>query len=247
LAIIYILYAIVGWLAGIGINHAADILPTRKTVFQRPTCPECGTPRSAAQWSALVSLANKRVCSRCGAARATFLRSIVVELIMPLMFIFLMWHFWPVPYLWLVSVYSVILVLVTVTDLEHRLIFNVVMLPAILLAIAAAFVVPSLYWRAALAGGVGAFVVVYVAALIARGGLGEGDVTLSAFLGFAMGFPLIVLAIMFGVFLGGFTALLLLLTGKVGMKSFIPYGPFLTITGWIMLVWGNEIWQYYFY
>jgi leader peptidase (prepilin peptidase)/N-methyltransferase len=62
-----------------------------------------------------------------------------------------------------------------------------------------------------------------------------------------MGFPHIILSLIFGVFLGGLVALLLLMTRRVGMKTFIPYGPFLTITGWVMLIWGNEIWAYYFW
>lgn len=246
--LLIIVHAILGWLAAVAINHAADILPSRDTVFQWPACHQCGTRRPARQWSALLAwAARQKTCPQCGAARPTFNRSLVVELVMPVMFGYLMSHFGPAPYMWLVSVYSVILVLVTVTDLEHRLIFNVVILPSIGLAIAAAFLVPGLYWRSALVGGVGAFVVVYVAALVARGGLGEGDVTLSAFLGFAMGFPLIVLSLTFGVFLGGFISLLLLLSRRVGLKSFIPYGPFLTVTGWIMLVWGDAIWQHYFF
>jgi len=77
--------------------------------------------------------------------------------------------------------------------------------------------------------------------------LGEGDVTLSTFLGFILAFPLIVLSITFGVFLGGIVAVILLVSGKVNLKTFIPYGPFLTITGWIMLIWGGEIWQYFFW
>jgi len=244
LIILIVLHAILGWLAGIAVNHAADILPTRKTVFQKPACSACGAIHVPRQWSALLGGA---VCPQCGAKRPTFRRSVLVELVLPAMLGYLMWHFGPTPYLGLLTIYTVILALITVTDLEHRLIFNVVVMPAIALAVLAAFVVPGLYWRSVLVGGVGAFVVVYVAALLARGGLGEGDVTLSTFLGFAMGFPLIILSLTFGVFLGGFTALILLLSGRVGLKTFIPYGPFLTITGWIMLVWGNQIWQYYFY
>jgi prepilin signal peptidase PulO-like enzyme (type II secretory pathway) len=158
-----------------------------------------------------------------------------------------LWRYGPSLELGLVSIYTVILILVTVTDLEHRLIFNVIILPAILLAMGAAFINPVLTWRAALIGGVLAFLVVYMAVLLSRGGLGEGDVTLSTFLGFSMGFPHIILSLTFGVFLGGFVAFVLLVTGRVGMKTFIPYGPFLTLTGWIMLVWGNEIWAYYFW
>jgi prepilin signal peptidase PulO-like enzyme (type II secretory pathway) len=157
------------------------------------------------------------------------------------------WWYGLTPYLGLVLIYTTVLILVTVTDLEHRLIFNIIILPAILLAIGAAFVTPGMTWRSALVGGVTAFVIVYLAVLVSRGGLGEGDVTLSTFLGFVMGFPHIVLSLTFGVFLGGFVAFALLVTRRVTLKTFIPYGPFLTTTGWIMLVWGEQIWSYYFW
>lgn len=239
---------ILGWLTGLAINHAANILPTRTTLFQPPHCFECGAKRRWPQWSALFArVTRRRTCAHCGAPQPQFTRSVVVELALPLLFVFLLWHFGLTPYTLLMLIYTAILALVTVTDLEHRLIFNVVILPSILLSVAAAFLMPGINWRAAVVGGVGAFILVYAAAWLSRGGLGEGDVTLSTFLGFAMGFPKIILSLTFGVFLGGMVALLLLVTGKVGLKTFIPYGPFLTVTGWIMLVWGNEIWQYYFF
>ena len=244
---LFILYAILGWIAGMAINHAADILPTRQTVLQKPACATCGTSRRWQQWSALVArVRGRQTCDYCDALRQRLTRSIIIELVTPVFFVFLLWRYGPSLYLVLITIYTFILILVTVTDLEHRLIFNVVIIPSILLAIAAAFFTPGLSWLAALVGGGFAFILVYLAALVSRGGLGGGDVTLSTFLGLILGFPKIILSLTFGVFLGGAVALVLLVTGKVGLKTFIPYGPFLTITGWIMLVWGNEIWNYYF-
>lgn len=248
LIILFILYALLGWIVGIAINHAADILPTRQTVFQKPACPTCRAQRPWQQWSALIARATgQQTCFQCGTPRQRITRSLVIELATPLFFVFLMWRYGLSLYMGLVTVYTVILILITVTDLEHRLIFNVVIIPAILLAVIAAFFTPGLAWLAAIVGGVFAFILVYIAALVSRGGLGGGDVTLSTFLGFILGFPKIILSLTFGVFLGGAVALLLLVFGRVGLKTFIPYGPFLTITGWIMLVWGDEIWKYYFY
>ncbi len=243
-----ILYAVFGWLAGIAINHAADILPTRKTLFQRPVCVTCKTPRPWQRWSALISWATRDgACAHCNESRQRFTRSLIVELVLPLFFLFLLWRYGFSIKLGLITIYTVILILITVTDLEHRLIFNVVILPSILLAIVAAFFTPGLSWQAAGVGGVTAFIFVFLAAFLSQGGLGGGDVTLSTFLGFILGFPKIILSLTFGVFLGGFVAFLLLVTGRVNLKTFIPYGPFLTITGWIMLVWGAEIWKHYFW
>lgn len=243
-----ILLALLGWPVGCAINHAANILPTRKTLFQQPYCLNCGLPRAPRQWSALTSLFTKqRACPTCATSPPKFARTLLVELITPVLFGLLGWWYGLTPYLGLVLIYTTVLILVTVTDLEHRLIFNIIILPAILLAIGAAFVTPGMTWRSALVGGVTAFVIVYLAVLVSRGGLGEGDVTLSTFLGFVMGFPHIVLSLTFGVFLGGFVAFTLLVTRRVTLKTFIPYGPFLTTTGWIMLVWGEQIWSYYFW
>lgn len=243
-----IIYALVGWLVGIFINHAADILPKRKTVLQWPKCLACATPRSPLAWSGLLALlTNRRRCPHCDQPWSTLIRSIVVELATPAFFVFLLSRYGFSVQLGLFSLYTAVLILITVTDLEHRLIFNVVILPSILVGIAAAFFTPDLYWPSALVGGAAGFIISYLAALLSRGGLGEGDVTLSTFLGLILGFPFILLSLFFGVFLGGFIAFLLVITRRVNMKSFIPYGPFLTTTGWVMLIWGEAIWKYYFF
>lgn len=246
--ILIILYALlVGWPVAIFINHAADILPTRQTIRRRPYCPACNNPRPLLTWSGLIALLTHQTnCPHCGQPRQTLIRSILVELSVPIFFGFLITRYDLSILLILNSIYTAILLLITVTDLEHRLIFNIVILPAILLALVAAFFTPGLAWPSAIVGGGAAFLVMYLAALIARGGLGEGDVTLSAFLGLILGFPHIILGIGFGVFLGGFIVFLLLITRQVKLNSFVPYGPFLTTTGWVMLIWGKEIWQYYF-
>jgi leader peptidase (prepilin peptidase)/N-methyltransferase len=247
-----ILFIILGWLIGLVINHAADILPTRQPLRQRPSCKSCGTPFTRRQWSALLAGATgARACTHCGQPRERFTRSVIIELTVPLVFAFLLGRYGLSLYLGLISLYSAILILITVTDLEHRLIFNVVTIPAIFLAVVVAFTTPYLSWRSAMLGGGLAFVLVYLAWLLGtlvygHGALGVGDITLATFLGLILGFPNIILSLIFGVFLGGLVAFILLATRRINRSSFIPYGPFLTITGWIMLIWGDEIWRYYF-
>ena len=251
--IITIIFIIIGWLTGVAINHAADILPTRKTLLQKPTCKVCGSPYAHRQWSALVAwLSGSQNCTQCGSPRERFTRAVIIEFTLPLVFALLLWRYELSAYLGLILLYTAILVLITVTDLEHRLIFHVVTIPSIVFAIAVAFATPYLSWRAALLGGALAFVLVYIVWLLGtvvygHGALGVGDITLATFLGLILGFPNIILSLIFGVFLGGFVAFVLLITRRINRSSFIPYGPFLTITGWIMLIWGDEIWRYYFY
>lgn len=276
--ILLILYALLGWLVGILINHAANILPQRESLLQWPTCAECQTRRPYLAWSALLAtVSGHRACARCGHRAASLNRSLLVELITPALFLFLWWRYGFSQQLGLISLYTAILLLITITDLEHRLILNVVILPSIVIAILAAFFTPlsgfwkygpacdsilhavftllfstpTSFWQVAFIGGAIGFLISFLAWLLATllygpGALGQGDVTLSTFLGLILGFPYILLTFLFTVFLGGIVPFLLLVTRRISRKSFIPYGPFLTISGWAMLIWGDEIWQFYF-
>lgn len=83
--------------------------------------------------------------------------------------------------------------------------------------------------------------------MITRGkGMGGGDVKLGGFIGFCLGFPNGVLAIMLGFIIGAVTSLLLILFGKKKFKEIIPFGPFLVLGALISLFWGDAIMAWYF-
>ena len=132
-----------------------------------------------------------------------------------------------------------VLVAVSVTDLERRIVPNRIIVPALV----AALVVqtardPSVEWIvAALAAG-GFYL---VAALVYPAGLGMGDVKLATFLGAWLGASVIV-----ALFAGSILALLpavviLALRGREGRKVGIPYAPFLAGGAVIALFWGGTI------
>jgi leader peptidase (prepilin peptidase)/N-methyltransferase len=147
--------------------------------------------------------------------------------------------------------YVAVLMLVTATDLEHRLIPNLFILPAILFALAVGFIATWMTWKASLLGGaVGLvfFAVAYVlAAVVYPGkiGLGMGDVTLATFVGLAVGFPSAIVAVVLGVLIGGLVSGLLLVTRRVTLQSALPYGPYLVIGGLVALFWGQAILKWY--
>ncbi len=132
-----------------------------------------------------------------------------------------------------------VLVAVSVTDLERRIIPNRIIVPAL----AAALVVqtardPSVEWiLGALAAG-GFFLVL---ALIYPAGLGMGDVKLAAFMGAWLGRDVAV-ALFAGSLLGMVPALVALMRpGGKGRKETLPYGPFLAAGGVIGLFFGEAL------
>ncbi len=206
----------------------------------------------------------KGECRSCGAPLP--LRSVLVELAMPAIFVGLLWRYGLSVHLGLVSLFSAVLVLVTVTDLEHHLIQHVVMVPAILLAIGGAFFNQDMSATRALLGGAAGLLVMYAIFLLAQpmaklmGRLtkrqvsevpfGFGDVTLGAFVGLITGLPGVFLALIITLASGGIAAAVFLLVKAVIQRRYtlfsaIPYGPFLALGGFIMMVYGPQILQWY--
>jgi len=259
------LIIVIGWLAGVGINHAANVLPLNETLLQRPFCkrrrnfdgPEaismahrddgpaepalyCHAVRPRWAWSAVIAFAaGRHHCPDCG--RSMGARPLLVELVTPGLFLLAYRQFGLSGYLLWVWLFTIILGLLTITDLEHRLIQHKVIFPAILLGLAGSPFSPQFSWRQALIGGAAGFVIFYLLALLARGGLGEGDVTLSAFLGLIVGFPAVILALLYGILLGGVVSVLLIVSRRATLKTFIPYGPFLIVAGWAVLLWNQSL------
>ncbi len=132
-----------------------------------------------------------------------------------------------------------VLVAVSVTDLERRIIPNRIVLPALV----AALVVqtardPSVEWVVA-AVAAGAFFLAL--ALVYPAGLGMGDVKLAAFMGAWLGRDVAV-ALFAGSLFGLVPALALLLKrGGPGRKGMLPYGPFLAAGGLVGLFFGEAL------
>jgi len=80
-----------------------------------------------------------------------------------------------------------------------------------------------------LASWVGIFLFYYLIIIISKGGMGGGDLKLSVYLGIFLGFPASIYAIYYGFLVGGIFALILLISGRKGLKAKIPFGPFLVI------------------
>lgn len=119
------------------------------------------------------------------------------------------------------------LVLLTATDLEQRRLPHIVLDPLILGALAFVPFNPGVAPPEAVVGAVAAVAFLGVLGLIIRGGVALGDLYLIAPLGLLLGWPAIFLAIFIAALLAGLTSIILLAMRRVGMKSYIPFGPFL--------------------
>ncbi|HET8943210.1 MAG TPA: A24 family peptidase [Dehalococcoidia bacterium] len=145
--------------------------------------------------------------------------------------------------------FATIFFTLALTDLETRLLPNRIIYPSILLAIAFCWAWPDTSVTEILAGG-GIAVAISVALLLlslpfGSDAFGMGDVKMIVLMGFVLGIPSVLVAVVLGTLAAGVGAALLLVTGLRGRKDYIPHGPFLSIGAILALWWGANIWDAY--
>lgn len=241
-----ILFFAVGACVGSFLNVVADRLPKGKSIISPPShCESCGRQLRAEENIPIISYLWLK--GRCRYCKATIPRRIFfVELGTAALFALLFWkygfsHLFPV-----MVVYGSIFVVLTVIDLEHGLLPNKIVYPAIAIAFSVALAAHFLHLRglpdlksAAIGGAIG-FFFLFIPAVVSRG-MGWGDVKLAAFIGLATGFPLVLLALFLSIISGGLVAAALLLLKIRGRKDAIPFGPFLALGILVTLLWGTDI------
>jgi len=147
------------------------------------------------------------------------------------------------PQLVVIGVYAVALVLLFATDLDLRLLPDVITFPLVALALVAfatgsgpfVHALDELGWAAA-----AAFLVPLGLFLLAipfgAGAIGQGDLKLLVSVGLLGGAVNLIYALVSGALLAGIVVLALVVTRRISLKSFVPYGPFLIAgTLWVLL------------
>lgn len=224
-------WAGVGALAGTGLRAATVAWP-RETSLRAAllSCPGCGRLRRRRELVPLLGALRELRAAACPEARRRLLTEVAAAAL-------LCWAAshgfgWPALVL---TVYALLFLLIIGIDIERRLILNRVLLAGAAAALLAAAVLPDMTLGRALVGGALGFACLMAPALLAPGGLGAGDVKLAGFLGLAIGFPGILAALVAGVILGGVTTAALMLTGRLGRRDYVPYGPFLVAGACLLL------------
>ena len=241
-----IIFIVLSWVAAGLVNYLADVLPTKRSLAI-PVCSNCGQPFYLVYyilWPAKCTSCGKRVGFRHWAVR---LSVILLGL--------LIWVNRDGRTVALLPGLVVLLyfVLVSIIDIEHRLILHPVSLFGAILGAIIGF---SLHGAlSTLLGGITGFLcmfgmylfgTVFVkwlarvrATSVGEDALGFGDVTLGGVLGLFLGFPGVFFSIALAILAAGAVSLVYVLIMMIrrGYRSnlTIPYGPFLVFGAFILL------------
>ena len=147
---------------------------------------------------------------------------------------------------WATGVYLALLallVVLTATDLEQRRLPHLVLDPLIVLALLFVPFNPAVDPLMALVGAAAAVAFLGALTLVIRGGMAVGDLYLVAPIGLMLGWPAIFSALFAAAFLSAGASLVLLATRRVGMRSYIPFGPFLVAGAVLVMLLDERVLQ----
>ncbi|MFL1528193.1 prepilin peptidase [Pseudomonas sp. O230] len=223
--------------------------PTYNLMLPHSQCPHCGHRIRA--WENIPLLSYAFLGGRCSScATPISKRYPLTELACGLLSAFIAWHFgfgWQAV---MALVVSWGLLAMSLIDAEHQLLPDVLVLPLLWLGLiinSFELFVPlhEALWGA-IAGFMALWSVFWLFKLITgKDGIGHGDFKLLAMLGAWGGWQILPLTILLSSLVGAIIGVIVLRLRNAKTSTPIPFGPYLAIAGWIALLWGGQITDFY--
>jgi leader peptidase (prepilin peptidase)/N-methyltransferase len=129
------------------------------------------------------------------------------------------------------------MVVLVATDLEQRRLPHLALDPLIVASVAFVPFNPAVPPVGALVGAGAAVAFLGLTGVLVPGGIATGDLYLVVPIGLVAGWPVIFTAVFAGALLSALAGVALILTRRAGLRTYIPFGPFLVAGLVIALAW----------
>ncbi len=246
------IYSLVGLVFGLMVGSFANVciarLPKKQSVvFPASHCPHCNKPIHVTDNIPLISyILLKGKCRNC--KQKISLIYPAIELITGLLMAALFYRF---GFTWECLIFAIVvpaLVIITMIDIEHQIIPDVITLPGIPFGLVAGSYMNGMWdsFLGLLVGG-GLFWLLAEGYFRMRGkvGMGGGDIKYIAAAGALMGWVQVLFIIFIGALAGGIFGAIGMGVKKLDFLSRIPFGPFLALATLISIFFGGSIIDWY--
>ncbi|MEE8537279.1 MAG: prepilin peptidase [Acidobacteriota bacterium] len=236
-----LVFALAGLLVGSFLNICIDRFPRAESILAlRSRCGSCSEPLKIVRMIPIFGyLFTRGHCPHCGLR--TPIRHLIVEIGTPVLFALIWLRYTGSLETTLIAFYSSLLIVFLVIDLERGTILDRVSYPAIAVALLFALWVPERTLLQMLAGGLIAFGTLFATQLLFRSGKGMGVAKLAAFIGLAVGYPYVWVALLLALAVGGLISGTLRLAKVIDGKDPIAIGPFLAVGAIAAMLFGELI------
>lgn len=234
----------------LGIENAAEAKPPG-LIISRSRCPAC--KHRIRSWENIPVLSYLFLGGKCSSCKAPIsLRYPIVELGTGLIFLFAFLNFGPGDQGLAALLLSAFLIVMTGVDLDHQLLPDTMTMPLMWIGIGLSFWTVFTDLQSSVIGAMAGYLSLWAVyhlfrILTKKEGMGYGDFKLMAALGAWLGWQMLPLIILLSSIVGATVGLILMGTGKLSREKPMPFGPFIAAAGWIALIWGRDIIDYYLY
>ena len=223
--------------------------PTYNLMHPNSCCPHCNHP--IRPWENIPLLSYLLLRGRCAHCQgAISARYPLTELGCGLISAWVAWHFGVGWQAGAVMVLSWGLLAMSLIDADHQLLPDVLVMPLLWLGL----IVNGLGLLTTLPDALLGAVIGYMSLwsvfwlfkwVTGKDGMGHGDFKLLALLGAWGGWQILPMTLLMSSLLGVCVGLILMRLRKTQASAPMPFGPYLAIAGWIALLWGGQITDFY--
>ncbi|MEL4302668.1 A24 family peptidase [Shewanella xiamenensis] len=232
------------------LNKPIDNYPEKyNLVVPGSACPKCKT--AIQPWHNLPIMGWLMLRGKCAACSAPIsARYPIIELITGLLIATLAWHFGPSGQFVFAAVLTFVLIALTGIDLDEMLLPDQMTLPllwlGLLINLNHTFTNPTDAIIGAAVGYLSLWSIFWLFKLLTgKEGMGYGDFKLLAVFGAWLGWQMLPLVILLSSLVGALVGITLILTKRNQLANPIPFGPYIAAAGWIALIWGQPIVDWY--
>src|SRR5690606_404869 len=140
------------------------------------------------------------------------------------LFAFSFWVFGFTPELIVAILFASLLVIITVSDIAYMLIPDRVLLPFAMVFLVLRFFIPLDPWWDSILGAVVGFLLLFLIAVVSKGGMGGGDIKLFFVIGLVLGTTGTLLTLFMASLVGAIAGVIQLRLKKAGRKTPVPFG-----------------------
>lgn len=218
-------------------------------VMGRSKCPHCG--HGIRSWENIPLLSYAFLRGRCSSCRARISwRYPLVELATGLLFVLTLLHFGPGPQGFCALFLTAVLIALTGIDADTQLLPDNMTLPLVWAGVLANYFNLYTDLPSSVLGAMSGYLILWsiyhlFKLFTGKEGMGYGDFKLLAALGAWMGWQYLPLMVLMSSVVGAAVGLGLMATGKLKRDKPMPFGPFIAAAGWITLIFGDRIIDYY--
>ena len=240
-----VLAFIFGLVFGSFFNVVGLRVPKKQSIAYPPShCPSCERQLTAIDLLPVLSYVLLRgKCRTCQAKVSPIYPS--MELLTGILFALAYVHFGLTAEFFVALLFISMLVCITVSDIAYMLIPNKILLFFLPLLVVGRIFSPLTPWWDSLLGAVVGFGMLYIVALLSRGGMGGGDIKLFFVIGIVLGTVKTLLTLAFASAIGLVIGIIVLRMTKKGRKTPVPFGPSIALAAIILYFYGEHIITWY--